>query len=280
VFKLDVTGKETVLNRFTGKNGEHPYEGLIVDSVGNLYGTTFEGGIGSYGCDLYSRGCGVAFQVDTAGKETVLYSFTGRTDGAPPQSGLIQDSAGNLYGTTSLGGTSNAGVVYKVDMTGKETVLYNFTGGADGGTPMGTFILDSAGNLYGTTYWGGIGTCSSSGCGVVFRLDTTGTETVLYSFTGGADGAMPSTGVILDSAGNLYGTTYLGGHTSGGICAPSGCGVVFKLDTTGKETILHTFTNTNGLYPKGLIQDQAGNLYGTATEGGASNVGVVFKLKP
>ncbi len=281
VFKLDVTGTETVLNRFSGRNGAHPYEGLIVDPAGNLFGTSLEGGIGPLGvCDIYFRGCGVAFMMDSAGKETVLHPFTGGNDGGQPQSGLVQDSAGNLYGTTSLGGASNAGVVYKLDNSGKETVLYNFTGGADGATPMGTLGLDSTGNLYGTTYSGGAGACSSSGCGVVFRLDTTGKETVLYSFTGGADGALPASGVILDSAGSLYGTTYLGGHTSDGICAPSGCGVLFKLDMTGRQTILHTFTNTDGRYPKGLIQDQAGNLYGTATSGGTSNFGVVFKLKP
>src|SRR5580658_6853701 len=150
---------------------------------------------------------------------TVLHRFKD-TDGAFPYAGLIRDSAGNLYGTTESGGASNYGVVFKVDTTGMETVLYTFTG-AGGGLPFyGHLIGDSAGNLYGTTVIGG-----ASNWGVVFKLDTTGMETVLYNFTGGADGGWPKAGLIRDSAGNFYGTAYLGGAY--------GFGVVFKLDTTG-----------------------------------------------
>ena len=149
---------------------------------------------------------------------------------AIPYGGLIRDSKGNLYGTTNGGGASGAGVVFKVDTSGNETVLYSFTGGADGGYPLAGVIRDSAGNLYGTTNGGG-----ASGAGVVFKVDTSGNETVLYSFTGGADGGFPLWVVLArDSAGNLYGTTAGGGA--------SGAGVVFKVDTSGNETVLYSFT--------------------------------------
>jgi uncharacterized repeat protein (TIGR03803 family) len=214
------------------------------------------------------------FKLDTTGTETVLYSFTGGADGAYPGAGVIQDSAGNLYGTTYEGGASESGVVFKLDTTGTETVLYSFTGGADGGNPEAGVIRDSAGNLYGTTPFGGVSGVCYAGCGVVFKLDTSGTETVLYSFTGGADGGSPNAGVIRDSAGNLYGTTPIGGA--------SGYGVVFKLDTTGTETALYSFTGgADGGYPAaGVIQASAGNLYGTTQAGGVSGSGVVFKLDP
>jgi len=198
---------------------------------------------------------------------TVLYRFKGSpTDGAHPEYGhLIADSAGNLYGTTEGGGASNAGVVFKLDTAGTETVLHSFTGGADGANPYAGLIRDSAGNLYGTTEAGGV-----SNFGVVFKLDKTG-ETVLHSFTGGADGANPYAGLLQDSAGNLYGTTLEGGTND--------IGVVFKVDTTGTETVLYSFTIRNGKYPyAGLIADPAGNLYGTTANGGLSGLGVVFKL--
>jgi uncharacterized repeat protein (TIGR03803 family) len=145
-------------------------------------------------------------------------------------------------------------------------------------------VRDSAGNLYGTTLAGGNLAC---GCGVVFKLNTTGKETVLHRFTGGADGRNPGlAGLVRDSAGNLYGATATGGFT-GGVCAPNGCGTVFKLDTTGKKTVLHSFTGkADGAYPDaGLVRDAAGNLYGTTYSGGdlacgGGGCGVVFKLTP
>jgi uncharacterized repeat protein (TIGR03803 family) len=166
------------------------------------------------------------YKVNPSGQETVLYTFcslTHCTDGLYPGAGVSLDAAGNLYGTTEDGGADNGdcngigcGVVFKLDPSGQETVLHAFTGGADGGEQYyGYFsagvILDSAGNLYGTTYLGG------SGNGVVFTLNPSGQETVLYSFTGGADGGNPYAGVILDSTGNLYGTTYDGGKYGGGV---------------------------------------------------------------
>jgi uncharacterized repeat protein (TIGR03803 family) len=203
---------------------------------------------------------------------TVLYRFKGYpTDGASPGAGLIRDPAGNFYGSTPAGGDSTncfpgCGVVFKLDSTG-ETVLYNFKGtSTSGANPQAGLIRDSAGNLYGTTYNGG--TC----CGVIFKMDTTGAETVLYSFKGGADGAFPEAGLIRDSAVNLYGTTLAGGGVSG-------AGVVFKLDTTGTQTVLHRFKGLDGANPQaGVIGDSAGNLYGTTQYGGASNYGVVFKV--
>jgi uncharacterized repeat protein (TIGR03803 family) len=215
VYKLDVAspGQEAVLYTFTGgADGANPYASVIRDSAGNLYGTTEGGGSG-----IGFAGAGVVFKVNTAGQEAVLYTFTGGTDGAYPLGGVIRDSTGNLYGTTA-GGGMGYGVVYKLDVaSGQETVLYSFTGGADGANPEAGVILDSAGNLYGTTYGGG------TGYGVVYKLDVaSGQEAVLYSFTGETDGAKPEAGVILDLAGNLYGTTSSGGADSGG--------VVFKLE--------------------------------------------------
>jgi uncharacterized repeat protein (TIGR03803 family) len=249
---------ETVLYNFAPPpKGFGPYGGVIRDSQGNLYGTALSGG---------SAGRGVVYKVDVAGHETVLHNFTGGTDGSNPSAGVIRDSAGNLYGTTTYGGSAGQGVVYKVDAAGHETVLYSFTGAADGGQPSAGVIRDSAGNLYGTTYFGG-----SAARGVVYELDATGHETVLYSFTGGADGRFPIAGVIRDSAGNLYGTTYYGGSGDEG--------VVYKVDTGGHETVLHSFTGGgDGLWPyAGVIRDSAGNLYGT-TQGGGSGGGVVYKV--
>ena len=146
VYKLDRGGHETVLYTFGGgADGGNPYAGVIPDSAGNLYGTTYGG----------AAGAGVVFKVNTASQETVLYSFTGGADGWAPNAGVISDSAGNLYGTTVNGGTAGRGVVYKLDTAGQETVLYSFRGGADGAFPFAGVIRDSAGNLYGTTYVGG-----------------------------------------------------------------------------------------------------------------------------
>ena len=218
VFKVDATGKETVLYTFTGGwGGTDGYlpEGVIGDAAGNLYGTTQLGG------DFY----GTVFKVDSTGKYTVLYRFKGGTNGQYPVGGLILDKAGNLYGATQYGGTSFDGTVFKLNTNGKKTVLYSFTGFADGGQPVAGVIGDAAGNLYGTTSVGGSVTCFGWGCGTVFKLDKTGKETVLYTFTGGADGSSPLGGLVRDAAGNLYGTA-----NSGGECSVVGdCGVVFKI---------------------------------------------------
>ncbi len=207
---------------------------------------------------------------------TDLYSFRGSPDGANPYgAGLIRDAAGNLYGTTENGGPSGEGVVFKVDAHDTESVLYSFTGVADGGHPEAGLIRDAAGTLYGTTPYGGnVNYCYPSGCGTVFKVDTGGTETVLHSFTGTTDGASPLGGLIRDDKGPLYGTTEAGG--------PSNVGTVFKVSKSGTETVLHTFTrgSSDGAYPiyTSLLTDPDGNLYGVAEEGGTSNLGVLYKL--
>jgi len=260
VYKVDATGHATVLHNFTnGADGGYP-NNVIRDSIGNLYGTAGGGG---------TSGNGVVFEINPLGNETVLYNFAGGADGASPNGPLIRDSAGNLYGTTGAGGASNAGVVFKVDTSGHETVLYSFTGASDGGYPLAGLIRDSAGNLYGTTNGGG-----ASAAGVVFKVDTSGHETVLYSFTGGTDGGYPLWVVLArDSAGNLYGTTAGGGA--------SGYGVVFKLDTSGNETVLYSFTGgADGSTPyAGVVLGADGNLYGTTPFGGQTNGGVVFEIQ-
>lgn len=260
-----------VLHKFTGSDGESPLDdgSLVLDSKGNLYGTTANGG--DLNCNS-GVGCGVVFKVDPSGTESVLYSFTGGSDGAHPYSGLIRDAANNLYGTTDEG--SSGAVVFKVAANGTETVLYTFNNGTEGSAPLAGLIQDAKGNLYGTTYDGG-----SYGYGNVFKLDTAGTETVLYSFSYGTDGAYPYAGLIRDASGNLYGTTNYGGDMT--LCNGTGCGVVFKLDTSGTETVLHTFTGIegDGAFPlAGLIRDAKGNLYGTTNQGGGYGFGTVFKL--
>jgi uncharacterized repeat protein (TIGR03803 family) len=260
VFKVDTSGHETVLYTFTGGNdGAYP-NGVIRDLQGNLYGTTSNGG---------ASGAGVVFKVDTSGHETVLYTFTGGNDGGNPSAGVIRDLQGNLYGTTSSDGASGAGVVFKVDTSGNETVLYTFTGGNDGGTPGAGVIRDWKGNLYGTTAFGG-----ASGSGVVFKVDTSDNETVLQTFTRGPEGNQPYlAGVILDSVGNLYGTTAFGGAGGGG--------VVYKLDTSSNETVLYAFPGVaGGQYPynNGVILGSDGNLYGTTFYGGRKGAGVVYQL--
>jgi len=257
IYELTATGQETVLYSFTGVlDGDYPRSGVIRDSAGNLYGTST--GAGS---EISS---GAAYKLDTAGHLTVLHSFTGGTDGGYPYSGLIADSSGDLYGTTSVGGTYGQGTVYKLDEQGFETVLYSFTGGNDGGSPQAGVIRDSSGNLYGTTAYGG-----NDSSGVLYRLSSQGVETVLYNFTF-QSGSTPTSGVIRDADGNLYGTTADGGNSYG---------VVYKLDTAGVETVLCSFDLSNGGMPlAGVIRDSAGNLYGTTYAGGIGNAGVVFEL--
>jgi uncharacterized repeat protein (TIGR03803 family) len=216
-------------NPFNGADGAAPYDGLIFDAAGNLYGTTEVGGTG--GCGGYS--CGTVFELTPAAggtwTEKVLYRFQGGADGAYPyDAGVIFDAAGNLYGTTYAGGTSGAGTVFELTRaaggTWTEKVLYRFQGGADGAVPVGGLIFDATGNLYGTACQGGAGGCGGYGCGSVFELTPaaggTWTENVLHSFSDTPDGAGPEGGLVLDSAGNLYGTTDGGG--------PSGFGTVFE----------------------------------------------------
>jgi len=276
VFELAATGKETVLYSFTGgSDGALPTAALMRDSAGNLYGTAEEGGTINSTCP---SGCGVVFRLGLHGQEKVLYSFSGGSDGNTPQSNLVRDASGNLYGTTLFGGVDGWGVVFKLSRAGGETVLYSFTDGSDGANPSSGLTTDASGNLYGTTFAGGdTSSCSGFGCGVVYRVDPGGSETALYSFTGGSDGMYPDSTLARDAMGNLYGTAENGGNSS---CA-DGCGVVFKLDSAGNETTLYSFSGPDGEYPSGgLVRDTAGNLYGVTFLGGATGNGAVFQLGP
>lgn len=329
VFELAANGTFTVLHSFTNdSDGGGPLAGVIRDAAGNLYGTTNYGPGGS--------GVGTVFKLNSANKETVLHAFTGAPDGASPTAPVVRDAAGNLYGTTQGGGAGNDGVVFEWNAdTGKETILHSFTGGVDGANPgagllldqagralygetiqggnstcsgnfnsgygtafkltasgmenydfpgagqqgeepLGGLVRDAQGNFYGTTYYGGAG-----GYGSVFKIDAAGKESVLYSFTAQADGAWPSAGLVLDAAGNLYGTTYERGSSTcnGG----GGCGTLFEISSSGKFTVVHTFMGepSDGSGPTAtLLRDSAGNLYGTTVSGGTNNDGVVFKLTP
>lgn len=206
---------------------------------------------------------------------TVLHRFGGSPDGAAPLASLIADPAGNLFGTTSSGGTSGWGTVFQVGHGG-QSVLYSFPVGAAqetyGGSGAG-LIRDAAGSFYGTTREGG-----AFGQGTVFKLDRAGAMTVLYTFTGGADGGFPLGGVVRDSAGNLYGTTYYGGAFTF-TCKQNGCGVVFKLDATGAYTVLYRFVDLLGAQPMAaLIVDPEGDLLGTTEQGGEFGWGTVVRI--
>ncbi len=278
-FKFSSTGEQVWLHSFAISTGEIPDATLFRDAAGNLFGTTYYGG--HLNCEGQDQGCGTVFELNgKTGKETLLYKFTGPPDGEDPDSLLVEDQAGNLYGTTWEGGTgcpgigsSGCGTVFKLDSSGKETVLYSFSGGFDGCEPGPGVTLDSAGNIYGVTTYGGAGVCRMRGnYGVVFELDTAGNETVLHTFSGGTDGAYPMSVLLLDSQGNLYGTTAGGGSDGGG--------TVFKLDSSGNETVLYNFRGgSDGADPyAGVVEDAAGNFYGTTAGGGTYNLGTVFEL--
>jgi uncharacterized repeat protein (TIGR03803 family) len=292
IFKLTppATGQtrwtETVLYSFAGGiDGGQPWTGLIFDDEGALYGTTVKGG---------DADAGVVFKLtppaagQTRWTETVLYGFTGGEGNNPQAVDLIFDGGGALYGTTTFGGSSNLGAVFKLTPPAAgqtqwtETVLYSFADRADGTNPFGGLIFDARGALFGATYRGG-----TANLGAVYKLtppaagQTEWTETVLHSFTGGNDGALPAFGrLILDRNGALYGATIRGG--------PANAGTVFKLtppangQTQWTETVLHGFTDADGKSPQaaGLIFDEKGALYGTTIFGGISNLGAVFKLTP
>ncbi|HEY5047125.1 MAG TPA: choice-of-anchor tandem repeat GloVer-containing protein [Rhizomicrobium sp.] len=282
---------ETILHSFTGsRDGSELYGSLIIDAAGNLYGMSAGLGIRGNQGNVFK----LAPPTDKSKDKwvlTVLHTFKG-SDGWSPRAGLVIDSAGNLYGTTTLGGKEGGGNVFELipaqDGSWNEKVLHVFRyRHGDGNDPDASLVLDSAGNLYGTTFAGGMAGCEF-GCGVVFELSpppgntsSRWTETILYKFTGGADGGNPVAGLIL-SGGDLYGTTLFGG-VFGQFCG-SGCGTVFRLAPGvggWDESVLFSFENPDGAFPNAApVFDAAGNLYGTTLNGGSDRVdGVVFELK-
>lgn len=283
-------------------DGQNPIGGLIFDHAGNLYGTTSFGGNST--CSGGSS-CGTVFELSPVSgggwTETILYRFTGASDGWNPNGTLLLDASGNLLGTAAWGamncgvGNFGCGTVFKLSPgaggTWTETTLYTFTGTRDGAIPLGGLVADSSGNLYGTTSQGGNQAGQITG-GAVFQLVPNGSggynENSIYTFHG-VDGAEPVSTLVFDHAGNLYGTTVAGG-TANTCVAYSGCGVVFKLTPTSSgpwtEKVIHYFNGQNGQGPQGLIFDAAGNLYGGTRYGGLLGLcfnigcGVAYELTP
>jgi uncharacterized repeat protein (TIGR03803 family) len=290
-----------VIHNFTGGDGRadgaSPEAGLTMDAAGNLYGTTLFGGSGPCNSGGFS-GCGTVFQLKPVKSSWVfntIYNFVGGNDGAGPWDRVVIGPDGVLYGTTTQGGGqgncqyygySFCGTVFKLKSPATacgsvvcpwdETVLYSFSGTTDGNLPQAKVTFDQAGDLYGTTYFGGV-----AGDGVVFKLtpsNGTWTQSVVHNFGSGAtDGQNPSTGLTLDGAGNLYGTTNFG--------SDYGYGTVFELTRSGSgwaEDLLYGFQNGNdgGGSTAGLIFDNAGNLYSASAYGGANGGGTVFQLTP
>jgi uncharacterized repeat protein (TIGR03803 family) len=295
VFKLKYSGSRWILTplySFVGGNdGANPFDGVTLVQDGTLYGTTAYGG-GSSGCQGYP-GCGTVFHLKplpSAPKsalapwnETVIYRFTGGSDGGIPTGDLIFDQSGNIYGTAAGGGDlscgpppGGCGVIYELIPSGSawtETVLYSPQNSSDGYDPFGGVVFDSSGNLYGTFFYGGL-----YGNGAVYQLSPSGsgwTHQTLHDFTGGSDGALPVGGLIIDQSGNLYGTTELGGSGGGG--------TVFQLmPGSGGWTFntLYTFSGSGPGPQDKLFLNAAGNLYGTTAGDGAYRGGSVFKLTP
>jgi uncharacterized repeat protein (TIGR03803 family) len=269
VFRVTPSRVETVLHRFTSDEGANPQAGLISDAAGNLYGTTTVGGA-TTSCNI-PFGCGTVFQLTPARHLNVLHRFTG-SDGTNPSAGLIADATGNLYGTTSAGGTGNAGTVFQLTPSGTLTVLHSFLDdGSEGATPYGGLIVDASGNLYGTTS-AGAGTA-----GTVFEL-TAPSPTLpvwtlqrLHSFNSdGSEGTNPQTSLIADASGNLWGTTSEGG--------PNGAGTFFQLTPSGTLTVGYGFNGSDGRNPSGVIINAGGFFAGTTYEGGANKSGTVFQF--
>lgn len=278
VFKVTPNGTETVLHTFAGgTDGEFPLSRLALDEQGNMYGTTEAG-------DFYETG--TLFELDPYGQETLLYTFNPQTDGTSPLAGLVRDEEGNLYGTTSLGGyPGGGGTVFQVTPGGAETTLYSFDGSKKSQGPYGPasgLVRDAQGNLYGTTPYGGSRECKPlgrHGCGTVFEVAADGTEKVLHDFTKSqGDGYAPVADLVLDAKGNLFGTTSEGGISPGN----KGRGTVFEVLADGTEKVLHAFTGKqDGCYPyAGLVMDSQGNLYGTTSACGIHGAGTVFETTP
>lgn len=273
---------ETVLYRFAGgsNDGALPLAQVTFDQSGNLYGTTYEGGNYTSNCYYGDDYCGAVFELTPSNgvwTESVPWLFTGGNDGGVPEAGLTLDAAGNLYGTTFEGGVGGGGVVFQLTPYGSgwiNNTLYPFSCGNGGSELRSTPIFDPAGNLYATTDYG----CYYGWDGTVFELTPTGSGwalTELYVLMG-SNSIGPMSGLTSDSAGNLYGTSAASGNTEGGLVyelSPSSNGWIY--------TPLHQFYGSDGYYPfGGVTLDAQGNLYGTASNGGAYGYGVVWEITP
>jgi uncharacterized repeat protein (TIGR03803 family) len=281
IFEVDPSGNETVLYSFTGgTDGASPMAGLFRDPEGNLYGTAFGGG------DATCK-CGTMFQFSPTNGLTILHTFKGGSDGSAPASRLISVN-GTLYGVTGGGGKPKNGTIYKITKSGEETVLHQFSFNPGGAFPQ-SVVRDAAGNLYGNTQIGSVGTGGLIGEGGIFKYDTSGKFSVLYSFQGGTDGIEPSGHLIIDTNGTIHGVTEYGGSKHCSLFSPFGCGVVFQLNGSG-EKVLHIFNqDKNGFLPVGGLLDLGGVLYGTTQYGGNmadcqisgsinSGCGVIFQI--
>jgi len=274
---------EKILHVFQGLDGLYPVGAIVFDSAGNLYGATAAGGQAS---------AGTVFELSPAADgtwtQTILHNFVGGTnDGQGPQAGVVFDSAGNIYGTTTSGGGSGNsafGTVFELSPGSggvwTENILHRFTGGSDGWSPEAGLILDQAGNLYGTTYWGGSSSCNN-GCGVVFELSHATGNTWKKTTIRKLDGTVPhpQASLVFDASGNLYGTA------SNGEFCPYSCGAIFELTRGGRgwwrEKTLYSFSGgRGGSYPGPLLVDAAGNLYDGTFWGGPSGDGMIFEITP
>ena len=277
VFKITSDGKYSVLKFIDGgDDGTFPKGSLALDAAGNLYGVAEQG----------SGGAGVLFKLSPKGEETVLFAFQGglhNTTPKEPAGGVLLEKNGDIIGAAQFGNSQNCvigcGSIFRLDTGGTMHSLHKFTGGADGGSPIGPLVQDASGNLYGVTQSGGDHNCPThflkrgQGCGVVFKIDTQNALTVLHTFAGKRDGAVPQGGLLLDAVGNLFGTTLKGGHANNG--------TIFKIASDGTYTVLRRMTKSVGVNPNGgLVSDTSGNLYGTTQLGGNQNLGTAFELSP
>jgi uncharacterized repeat protein (TIGR03803 family) len=253
----------TPLWTFTGgTDGANPEPTLVQGSDSNFYGTTSSGS---------AHGRGTVFRLSPAGVLTNLHVFGGTNDGGAPVAGMIFGVDSNLYGTTSTGGSNNLGGVFRMNSGGTLTPLWQFSGGPDGGSPLGELVQGFDGNFYGTTSAGG-----SNHVGTVFSITSSGTLATLWQFSGGSDGSQPGAGLVQGIDSNFYGTTFAGGTNSSS-------GTIFKITSAGALTTLHRFTGsaTDGAFPDAsLLQGSDNNFYGTTFAGGLSGNGVVFKITP
>lgn len=277
IFKIDSAGNETILHNFVGTDGVSPTGGVIRDPDGNLYGTTQRGG------DLTqctNAGCGTIFKLDPSGTLTTLHVFEAGTDGSSPTGSLLSFN-GELYGVTEFGGSGqDRGTIFKVSKNGRYNVLHRFSGGIVGQDPKG-ITADSTGNLYGVAYLGG----DKAGSGLIFKLDTANHLTDVFLFPGGREGSHPVGRILLDANGNFHGMTQWGGDLDCHVSIAGGCGVAYRVSSTGVESVLHKFGKTgvtDGKSPIGSLVDAGGVLYGTTAAGGDmcgnGDCGTLFRI--